>query len=117
MSEDPKYHLVFAQGRLETTGAPPEWFVQAAAQDGDWHEALRKHDVSRVEQLGEHGDTIQIFRSPNGYYVEIHDVFEMVARIFIDGPADYLHFRRDWVLPLVQLSRIADEAAEKQDAR
>jgi hypothetical protein len=113
MSIDRKKVLAFAGGSLQPADAPA-WFENALnSEEQDWSKLLAEQGLTEVETFGRAGDVITIYRSPNGYYVEMMDVCEATAYVFIDTVQDYLRFRIEWIKPLVELSDIADRQAAR----
>ena len=109
----------FHEGSLQET-EPPVWFIEHLEQvgDTDWQGSLSKCGCSPLEGYGETGDdTYEIYRSPNGYFVDYTDVSASAAWIFIDRPVDYLTFRAKMLWPLVMLARESERQAAEELAK
>lgn len=107
----------FADGRL-TEADPPDWFVRVLETTEDWDDwsgSLHKAGASGLDSFGDI-ETFEIYRAPNGYFVDYCDVSESAAWIFIDSPVDYVTFRATYLAPLAMLSMKAERFEEwRQD--
>jgi hypothetical protein len=100
--------LRYTSGSL-SQGIAPDWFEKhITAEESNWDLSLRKGGATEIEKFGQDGDTLTIYRTTDGYYVEYFDINEPTAHIFIDDIADYLRFRIDWIKPLVELIGFSD---------
>lgn len=108
MAIEPHQLLAYASGSLSLTVPPAWWDQHIDHEEGGWEESLKAQDVLEIEQFGEAGDFITIYRAPNGYYVEYCDAQTIIAHIFINEVSDYLHFRIHWIKPLVELIALSD---------
>jgi hypothetical protein len=96
----------------------PAWFVKAKSLDGSWDRILSDAGASGYDDFGEHGDTIQVYKTPdNEYLVSFWDVNEALADVFIDDLSDYLTFRVQYIAPLAQLIMATDQHLAWQEDR
>jgi hypothetical protein len=109
--------LKFKNGKLVKAPLPP-WYRKALADDDDFAALLTRAGASNVDEYGEGGDSIQMFRGPNnGYLVIFHDSFEMISLVFIDNVADFMTFKARYIAPLAQLIMASDKHWAWQEDR
>lgn len=103
----------FASGIL-AEAAPPEWFARLLETgDDDWEASLARLGTNHIDSFGE-TERLDVYRSPNGYFINYMDVSESAAWIFIDRPTDYVVFRATILAPLVTLALEGDRAAAEE---
>lgn len=109
MTEAYQEVLRFKNGRL-TKATPPSWFRRAARTDGNLQDLLVKAGARGLDDVGEHGDRIEIFKAPqNGYLFVFRDVTEDACNVFVDNLADFPTFKTQYVAPMAQLIMAADQ--------
>ena len=100
--------MKFSNGAL-VEADPPDWFLKhlASPQVDDWKASLARVGATCMDSFGS-GETYEVYRSPNGFFVDYMDTFESAAWIFIDRPVDYMNFRATVLAPLAMLAMYSD---------
>src|SRR5580698_1784005 len=92
--------LKFTKGKLVKSPLP-QWYRKALAEDDELAALLTRAGASNIDEYGDGGDSIQMFRGPyNSYLVIFHDSTEMISLVFIDNVADFMTFKAQYIAPL-----------------
>jgi hypothetical protein len=116
MEEFSKF-LTFKGGKLTKT-EPPQWYRDGVAKDDDFERMLSKVGATGLDEYGEHGDTIKIYRAlKNSYLAIFWDVSEIISLVVIEDLADYMLFKAQYIAPLGQLIMASDQHWVWQEER
>lgn len=99
----------FEDGRL-LKAEPPSWLKPATTADADEDALLQRAGAHGVETLGDGGDTISIFRTPDkGFLITFWDIGEAICYVIVASPADFLAFKAHYIAPLAHLAMASDQ--------